>query len=638
VFRYLALTWDAADRAESEQAAALIATLRAGGAGGVPGVERSPGAPWQLALDLKDLKVFCSGEWRGRQPVLRPLANRSGVVVGTLFRRCGDNLRALDVVEYPPVRQLDRADTDRIMASRGRALIEKFWGNYVAFLRLPESDARCVVKDPMGPLDCFTARCRGVYLFFSSLEGRPALDLLEYSVDWEALAVQLSTIAMETRATALNEVSRVVRGECVQIERGAMKRTLYWNPLEIARTEPIRDPDRARRMLREVTRGCVQAWASEHEHILHMLSGGLDSSIVLGCLRDAPARPGITCINKYYSEASLDDERRFARLVAEHCGIAFRTHPDRIPESLDGLSGAPKYPDPYECISELTLDPTDEALARQFGATARFDGAGGDQVFDQTGAENMLADYLYFHPPLPMLRPGAWSALLDCAAAQKVLIWRVLHRSMRRAAAGRRPRDLIAQECELGVAQSLVDTRRVDAARRVDLLVHPWFGNAEDAPPGKTLQLAYFAVNDKVKGPFASPDDAIDISPLLSLPLVELVLRIPTYVLVRGGRDRSLARQAFAADLPGAIIDRCSKGTPNVYWQDIARKHSSYLRERLMEGQLAQHGLIDRSQTESALSGLAKGHGSLSELLILTCAEVWLQHWRRGAVRRAAAA
>jgi len=49
-----------------------------------------------------------------------------------------------------------------------------------------------------------------------------------------------------------------------------------------------------------------------------------------------------------------------------------------------------------------------------------------------------------------------------------------------------------------------------------------------------------------------------------------------------GGRDRAVARAAFAADLPPAIIGRRSKGGPDGFSAIVLREHRTAIRERLL--------------------------------------------------------
>ncbi len=51
-------------------------------------------------------------------------------------------------------------------------------------------------------------------------------------------------------------------------------------------------------------------------------------------------------------------------------------------------------------------------------------------------------------------------------------------------------------------------------------------------------------------GPFDQDDDPAGVAPLLSQPIVEVCLRIPVDLQMRGRRDRSLTRLAFSQDQP----------------------------------------------------------------------------------------
>ena len=90
--------------------------------------------------------------------------------------------------------------------------------------------------------------------------------------------------------------------------------------------------------------------------------------------------------------------------------------------------------------------------------------------------------------------------------------------------------------------------------------------------------------------------------PLLSQPLVELCLRIPTYVLIRSGRDRALARRAFANDLPAEIIARYAKGRADHHSRNILDANLAFVRELLLDGALVQKGLLNRTNLELYLT------------------------------------
>src|SRR3546814_5560641 len=96
------------------------------------------------------------------------------------------------------------------------------------------------------------------------------------------------------------------------------------------------------------------------------------------------------------------------------------------------------------------------------------------------------------------------------------------------------------------------------------------------------------------------------ISSLLSQPIVEYFLGIPPWEACEGGVDRSVARRAFAQDLPIAVTARSGKGSPDGFVGHYIDTHRTEIFERLMDGTLANSGLVDRTQLELALRADAK--------------------------------
>ena len=81
-----------------------------------------------------------------------------------------------------------------------------------------------------------------------------------------------------------------------------------------------RGSDRAAASMRATVRSCTQTLSAGHASLLHRLSGGLDSSIVAGCLARASTQPRIACYT-YFNPQGRSDERPWARLAAEHSGF-----------------------------------------------------------------------------------------------------------------------------------------------------------------------------------------------------------------------------------------------------------------------------------------------------------------------------
>src|SRR5258706_1812747 len=90
--------------------------------------------------------------------------------------------------------------------------------------------------------------------------------------------------------------------------------------------------------------------------------------------------------------------------------------------------------------------------------------------------------------------------------------------------------------------------------------IHPALLQAADLPLAKATQTYYLLYPTPYYDPFHAEDAPETVNPLLSQPLVELCLQLPTWVLTHGGRGRALARRAFATDLPKEVATSRSKG------------------------------------------------------------------------------
>jgi asparagine synthase (glutamine-hydrolysing) len=118
------------------------------------------------------------------------------------------------------------------------------------------------------------------------------------------------------------------------------------------------------------------------------------------------------------------------------------------------------------------------------------------------------------------------------------------------------------------------------------------------------------------------------ISPLYSQPVVELSLRIPADVLFADGRDRGLARRAFAGLVPHLILDRTWKDRPGSFHELVVARHIEWLRRIFLEGVLANEGYLDREAVDRALSPkFAKTDVSTGEILRHLDTEIWARQW-----------
>ena len=609
MYRYFAVVWNPSDPQASSVSSLICGRLSVAG------------APWVPVFAAPGVAAFHAEPGQAASGTL-VLGSGAGVVFGRIFNR------DLDSPQPGPNAGLDAPESLRVLASGGLRLIERYWGRYVALIHDRAHGATWVLRDPSGGLPCLFAQHRGVNLIFSDLEDCVALDLLHFSVNWRYIRALVASSGLQQRETALQEVSEIQLGERIYLEGASSpQRAFAWSPFVIARTDPVNDPEIAVGALRRTTRACVHAWAACYPRIVHNLSGGLDSSIVLSCLRDAPSQPEVTCLH-YFGNGPQEDERKYARLMASHALVELVEHQLDVREvRLEGLKALRRTSRPWYYMYELEHGRFESELALQRHAAGLFSGAGGDGVFFQGRADLAVTDYLFDHGP----GRGWLGVAMDAARISHRSIWPLLLGSVRSRLRPSRW-DSISELAQR--PRTLVNEEVVRLARRETSASYAWF--TEDAtrsvPPGILWHALTVAASPPYYSAFSGNGCPEQTLPLMSQPLVELCLRIPTYVLIRDGVDRATARRAFARDLPREILARRNKGRIDQHLRNLLDANRQVVREWLLDGWLVREGLLNRDILELYLrpEGSRSDHQYSEILQHYLCIEAWLAGWLEG--------
>lgn len=596
MFRYLALAWDPDTPAAAASAAALRESLRA-----------QPG--WQQMLAHPQLAVFCTGMRPGvNEACLLP--GSSGIVLGRLFRRHGSQNRTDAVAQL-------LARSDDITATGGRALVERFWGRYVAFF---ESGGRVhVLRDPSGTLPCLQLRHQGVTLVFSWLDD--VLDLLPQiptpSVSHMGLAAYMAFGELTGRQTALEGVRQVLAGERTALTgNGRDHSCLLWSAAEVANRPADMGAAEAMTTLRECVERCARAWAGCYGSILLRLSGGVDSSILAACLAADKVPSRLTCLN-YHSIGADSDERPYARMAAASAGHELIEYARDPSFRLERMLDVARTPVPNNYVGRLTSS-SDAEVAEHVCAPAMFTGAGGDQLFFEVRQWWPAADYLR----LRGLDGGFAAAALDAARLGKVSVWKAVRLALTDRFRDRPP------ALHTLIRRTLIAEPVKRIADQPQDHVHPAFLEPTRLPIGKLTQVQQLAYPAGYYDPYARERAPELVNPLLSQPLVELCLRLPTYLLTHGGRGRALARKAFADAIPRAIATRRSKGGMEEHIKAVLAANLDFARQMLLDGELRRLGLLDRAAVEAAFAGRQAGTGTpVGEIHFCIGVEAWLRRW-----------
>lgn len=621
MFRYVALIWNAASQQQTDCVQLLSGRVRA------------ISSQWQEVFDHKGMRVFCADVRPGSlEPCL--LARNSGVVLGALFER------KTDPQDSAPSRKavLDSEATESIVRSRGEKLVAQYWGDYVALLATENERGRLAIKDPTGNLPCFGTQFRGVTVLFSCVTDCMDLQLPSFTINPAYLSSRLIDGGSSHEHSPLSDVYQVYRGECMEIdpsqEPALISRRFLWTPLQFSESNRlIEEPDAAARAMRATIRSATHTLAGCHDNLLLRLSGGLDSSIINGCLKDAPTQPKVTCYT-HFNPRGRSDERPWARLAIGHSGFEHLEQPI-VPEHIPLQSSLQMPPsvEPPTVLEFLQRTTVEDQLARVRGSTAVFTGDGGDSGFCSDSISYALSEYLRLHGPGPF----AFRLAAQIALLAELSTWTVLARSLRRWRTGS---TAVLSKEELLDACKLVNPAMVEAFTPSQRMAHPWFRSDKRVPGGIVRRVGMLVASPHFYS--AAPDARESapeiVSPLYSQPVVEVLLRIPIHVHFEGGGDRGLARRAFEQDVPQPILQRRWKDRAPGFHDELIHRNRNFLREFFLDGVLVSEGLLDRAAIEQALSASPnKSQVFPGEIITHMGTEIWARHWRSSAKQRAVA-
>jgi asparagine synthase (glutamine-hydrolysing) len=285
-------------------------------------------------------------------------------------------------------------------------------------------------------------------------------------------------------------------------------------------------------------------------------------------------------------------------------------------------------------FSAPDVELRDNELARDLNATAIFDGELGDNIFGS-------------HPNLGVLvecfaqstRRAFLQVALDYSMLTRQSLWRTLAQARREALSLSANPDFSASRVmqrALGVdgARSAIlasaEAEEYHAAM-ADRFLHPWLKRSRRIAPGShgVLFGLITVTSATYHSPFSGPYDPMRVSPLVSQPLLESALRMPTYLHCHGAEDRAVARAAFEDVLPTEVLQRgLGKGGPTLWVKAVIESNTGFLREFLLDGILVRQRLLDRKKLETVLSPrIVKTTVVAGDIFAKLYIESWLRAW-----------
>ncbi|WP_062645760.1 N-acetylglutaminylglutamine amidotransferase [Streptomyces maremycinicus] len=302
-----------------------------------------------VALGHRRLKIIDLSDLAA-QPMTDARAGITGVFNGCVYnyRELREELRGLGH------RFVTTSDTEVVLKAYrqwGTACVERLYGMF-AFALVEHRSGRVVLgRDRLGIKPLYLARTPGRLRFASSLPALLAAGDVDTSLDPVAVHQYLSWHAtVAAPRTVLRGVRKLPPATVRVVEPdGTHRDHRYWQPSYARRAEyAAMGADDWRDAILDALRTAVRRRMVSDVQVGVLLSGGLDSSLIVALLARAGQRDLMTFSVGFESEGGEDgDEFRYSDLVAREFGTDHRrlmVPSDRVSTALDGAVAAMSEP------------------------------------------------------------------------------------------------------------------------------------------------------------------------------------------------------------------------------------------------------------------------------------------------------
>jgi asparagine synthase (glutamine-hydrolysing) len=249
-----------------------------------------------------------------------------------------------------------------------------------------------LVRDRLGIKPLYYFRDNQSVLFASEIRSLFASGLVPKRLNKDVLSEYLQYQCVHAPRTMVKDVALLEAGCYLEISDNSFEKKEYWRPWQVSHEE--RDPIVIQKSIREKFTKAVEKRMVADVPVGAFLSGGIDSSLIVGTIAERLDQP-IDTFNVSFNEGEFS-EAPFAKLVAKK----FETNHHEILLSPNDFLES--LPDALKSIDHPSGDgPNSWIVSRETkkqGISVALSGLGGDEVF---------AGYDVFKQ-IPKISDNAW--------------------------------------------------------------------------------------------------------------------------------------------------------------------------------------------------------------------------------------
>ncbi|MEP6763217.1 MAG: asparagine synthase (glutamine-hydrolyzing) [Gemmatimonadaceae bacterium] len=516
--------------------------------------------------------------------------------------------RAGDVFE-------SHSDTEVMLAALvrwGEAAIGRLVGMF-AFALLDTIEGKLLLaRDPFGIKPLFWTQRRGGIAFASELKGLLVLDGISREADATQLYDYLAFGETDyDDRTFLKDVHQLEGGHLLRIRVGEQvhveQPVAYWQ-LKTDTEVDLSFPEAVAAVRASFIRN-VELHLRSDVPVGAALSGGIDSSSIVGCMRFLEPKLDLHAFS-YYAEDERLNESRWIEQVTKVTGA--RGHVVRLAgETLIST---------LEKVMKAQDEPfTTTSIAAQYLVFQSAANAGVRVMLDGQGADEMLGGYSTFYGPVvaQLVRSGRlltagslWRSLAagsqnDRSQVSRYVAKTFIPRAMKRQLSGFGDR----AGAPFWMDANWFAQRGVTGAHRPRIGDPFLRGQLARALTGSLRQLLRYEDRNSMahsvesRVPFLTPDFA------------NLVLSLPAeYVVDARGTRKAVFREAMRGLVPDEILDRRDKLGFQTPEADLLASVAPWSAERLKRPTGAEFAPVLSAHRAAAIDGLARSRAAPASL------------------------
>lgn len=271
----------------------------------------------------------------------------------------------------------------------GKACLSKFNGMFAFAIYDTEQKSLFLARDRLGIKPLYFTVIDSSFYFASEIKALVRIPSLKFSVNHQSMFDYIVFNRTDIYdETFLNEIKRIPKGHYATFDFKGLRLTQWWNPEDYLNRAPLEDLEDITGKTEKILISSIKLRMRSDVPVGSCLSGGLDSSILIGILfTHYDVEEDYPTFTASFPGHPIDETRYINELNKKYPFRNIRTFPSAkgAREKLEDFVYANDEP---TTNSSFYSQYEVMRLAKEHGVTVLMDGQGGDENF---------AGYQYFH-------------------------------------------------------------------------------------------------------------------------------------------------------------------------------------------------------------------------------------------------